>query len=63
MSEKCPHCGYCDKCGRANTQPFWVYPYWSVIPPYQPYYGGTNANPVRVTWNTTTGGDSTNFAA
>lgn len=47
MSNCCPNCGYCEKCGRSN-QPYpyvrpypypYRYPYWQ-IPNTNPYWYG-----------------------
>lgn len=43
MEARCPHCGYCEHCGRSDPQPTftpWGLPMWPPhTPPYMPFVG------------------------
>lgn len=59
--DRCPNCGYCPTCGRANARYPWTYPV-----PYSPWwtitYPGTGGQTVTypmTTWTSGTSGGST----
>lgn len=55
----CPHCGYCEECGRGGHQmapvypvPTWPSPWWQVVP--WPYH----LQPYTINWGTGTASDN-----
>jgi hypothetical protein len=50
----CPHCGYCDKCGRSNRTYPYQYPYWQPSYPYVVWNGVPVNNSGSVSVGSTT---------
>ena len=46
----CPHCGYCQYCGRGNYRPAPYIPYWPVSPWPLVTWGTTTSGAAQVTF-------------